>query len=655
MEQHVIIQKLVETIKGRKILAAVFYTFNFDVKLFENYLLPVFLPNVNFSDIEIQNSILWRKYANDLPPVTVYCDFHAKSNDAPTLGYTVRAFDIKTREGKKPCFHPKNSFILLDDNTLLVMTGSNNLSVGGWCTNIEGVSVFEMKNDTYFPYTLKSEIRRFVNEVLQTVDKPPTEAEQMLERFFSQRKHTGHNDKRFYSSIPGSFAKLLYELVKENENYPFSRIEIISPYFSTSVKFVEESLGFSSENKIYALTPYSATNLADITQDVYTSFQDAGIVWSRMIQVDDDKVFRFNHSKIYRLKGENKMFTIIGSANFTDAGWKGAKMTGNIENAVVYTEQVSNWKDLLIEYNNPEIQFSLSNGDELSFDQRYDVPDLNFVLDWFNKTLSYDNPKKNKFKGLIMLPGKNYEIIADYGNKILLNAAQIDELADNSIIKVHEYGTQREFYFYPLNLNIENKPYSSMLKLNDRELIELWQQVSIKDRDKNEIADLLERFISSRIDNEGEFLVKQGLSKSTLNMMASHINALIKLEERLFNSPLKVTEYGKSKELVNYYLFTNNIDTLTGYRNLLKEMLKESAILPGVQWFLLNLLLHYFYDYTKISRVYEQLRTSKEGLKAKIEKARIEISEEIKILKKNIKPGEINENLYKWILNQIRK
>ena len=66
MEQHVIIQKLVETIKGRKILAAVFYTFNFDVKLFENYLLPVFLPNVNFSDIEIRNSILWRKYANDL-------------------------------------------------------------------------------------------------------------------------------------------------------------------------------------------------------------------------------------------------------------------------------------------------------------------------------------------------------------------------------------------------------------------------------------------------------------------------------------------------------------------------------------------------------------------------------------------------------------
>jgi len=655
MEQHVIIQKLVETIKGRQILAAVFYTFNFDVKLFENYLLPVFLPNVNFSDIEIQNSILWRKYANDLPPITVYCDFHAKSNDAPTLGYTVRAFDIKTKEGKKPCFHPKNSFILLDDNTLLIMTGSNNLSVGGWCTNVEGISVFEMKNDTYFPYTLKSDIRRFVNEVLQTIDKPPTEAEQLLERFFSQRKHTGHNDKRFYSSISGSFAKLLYELVKENENYPFSRIEIISPYFSTSVNFVEESLSFSSENKIYALTPYSATNFADITKDVYNNFQDVGIVWSRMLQVDDDKVFRFNHSKIYRLKGENKMFTIIGSANYTDAGWKGAKLTGNIESAVVYTEHVSNWKDLLIEYNNPEIQFSLSNGDELSFDQRYDVPDLNFVLDWFNKTLSYDNPKKNKFKGLIMLPGKNYEIIADHGNKIQLNASQIDELADNSIIKVHEYGTQREFYFYPLNLNIENKPYSSKLKLNDRELIELWQQVSIKDRDKNEIADLLERFISSRLDSEGDLLVKQGLSKSTLNMMASHINALIKLEERLFNSPLKVAEYGKSKELVDYYLFTNNIDTLTGYRNLLKEMLKESAILPGVQWFLLNLLLHYFYDYTKISRVYEQLRTSKEGLKAKIEKARIEITEEIKILKKNIKPGEINENLYKWIFNQIRK
>ena len=97
MEQNVIIEKLKEVITGRKVTAAAFYTFNFDSRFFENYLLPLFLPHVNFSEIEIQNSILWRKYVNDLPPITVYCDFHAKSKDAPTLNYHVRTIDIKSR------------------------------------------------------------------------------------------------------------------------------------------------------------------------------------------------------------------------------------------------------------------------------------------------------------------------------------------------------------------------------------------------------------------------------------------------------------------------------------------------------------------------------------------------------------------------------
>ncbi len=99
MEQYVIIEKLKDLIKQRRVVAALFYTFNFDPKFFENYILTLFLPDVNFSDIEIQNTIFWRKYAAELPPVTVYCDFHAKSTDAPSLGYTVKSIDIKTKNG----------------------------------------------------------------------------------------------------------------------------------------------------------------------------------------------------------------------------------------------------------------------------------------------------------------------------------------------------------------------------------------------------------------------------------------------------------------------------------------------------------------------------------------------------------------------------
>lgn len=655
MEQNVIIEKLKETIKGRKVFSAVFYTFNFDARFFENYLLPLFLPHVNFSEIEIQNSILWRKYVNDLPPVTVYCDFHAKSLDAPTLNYQVRSIDIKSRNGIKPCFHPKNNFILLEDWTLLVMTGSNNLSVGGWCTNVEGISIFELKSGSYFPYHLKHQLWNFMKDICFKNEYQYTEAEQKLDVFFRQRVHTNDSDKRFYCSTSNNLYDIFKQLVIENDNLPFNRIEVISPYFSSSLGFIKQTLNFSKENIVYALTPYCATNLADITQETFVNFQEAGIFWSRLSQNTDDKVFRLNHSKIYRLKGVDKMFTLIGSANYTEAGWAGTKQNGNVESAMVYIEPVTNWEDMLIEYNNPEIQFSESNGDESATDQRYDSPDIQFTLDWSEKKLFYQFLKKSDFNGIIVLPGKNYVISTENIVEIPLNNDQINSLTDNSIIKVHQYFTQREFYFFPLQVNYECKPYSSKLKLNDRELLELWQQVSIREKDKNEIGNLIEKFILSRVDNEGEFIGIKGISKSTMNMIASHINALIKLDARIFERPSKKNDFGKSKELIDYYLFTNNIDTLIGYRNLLKEMANEKAILPGVQWFLLNLLFLQFYDYSKIAQAYEYLNSSKEKMKERVEKYRLEISDEMKILKKSMKSDVPNENLYKWIANQIRK
>ena len=655
MEPQVIIEKLKSSIAGRKIIAAVFYTFNFDARFFENYLLPIFLPDVNFSEIEIQNRILWRRYARELPPLTVYCDFHAKSNDAPSLAYDIKAIDLKTKNGKKPCFHPKNTFILLEDWSLLVMTGSNNLSVGGWCTNVEGVSLIEMKNDNYFPYLLKSEIRQFITGLRFANEMEPTQAEQLLEQFLNQRKHTDKADHRFYNSITKKFDALFSELLKENNEQPFKRIEIISPYFSKKTELINGTIPFSEGHKLFVLTPFNATNYVDITKETYDNFENEGVVWSRLLHTDDDKVFRFNHSKIYRLKGETKMYTIIGSANYSNAGWRGYKQDGNIESAIIYIEDVSIWKNWLVEYNNPDIQFAQQNGDEASFEQRFDVPDLSFTLDWFNRKLIYTNLKRANFKGIIMLPGKNHEFVTGKNIEIQLNESQINSLADNSIIKVHEYGTLREFYFFPFNLNIESKPYSSKLKLNDRELIELWQQVSAKEQDKNEIGDLLERYISSRLDKEGELLDKKTISKSTLNMMASHINALIKLSERLFTIPQKVKEYEKSKELIDYYLFTNNIDTIVGYRNLLKEMLKEKAILPGVAWFLFNLLAYDCYNLAKISRTYKQLNGSTVGLKAKVENVRLEIQNEMKPLKKAINADKINKNLFDWVLAQIKE
>jgi len=144
MEQHVLIDQLKEKIQDTRVKAALFHTFEFDAEFFEHYLLPVFLPEIPFSDNKIHNAILWRQYQQHLPPITVYCDFYGKSEkSAPTLPYRVHAI------ARKPAFHPKTSFILTEDNRLVVFTGSNNLTESGWCKNLEGFGVLDLKNGSY--------------------------------------------------------------------------------------------------------------------------------------------------------------------------------------------------------------------------------------------------------------------------------------------------------------------------------------------------------------------------------------------------------------------------------------------------------------------------------------------------------------------------
>ena len=94
MHKFILGEKLKEEISGHKIKAAVFHTFNFDPDFFENYLLPLLLPDITFGDNKIQNTILWKKYQTELPPVTVYCDFHAKAQKGIHLDYTIRTVDI---------------------------------------------------------------------------------------------------------------------------------------------------------------------------------------------------------------------------------------------------------------------------------------------------------------------------------------------------------------------------------------------------------------------------------------------------------------------------------------------------------------------------------------------------------------------------------
>jgi hypothetical protein len=652
-EHYVIIEKLKESLGKRKISAAVFYTFNFDSKFFENYILPFFLPDVPFSNNEIQNAILWRRYSSELPPVTVYCDFHAKSPEAPSLKYEVRAIDLKSLHGNKPCFHPKVSFLLLDDNSLLILTGSNNISISGWCKNEEIVSVVELNKRKFFPYYLKHAIKNFLSESKSLVPLDLSVAEVKVESFLKQRIHTKHINLVFYSSFSTDFRKLLDDLKGENLNKPFSRIEIISPYISDSKSFIEDALKYSEFGKIYLLTPYDCINETSVTEQNYIKYCELGVIWSDFVKPGSEKGFRFNHSKVYRFQGEKNMYTVVGSVNFTEAGWKGSKRGGNVESAIVYIQPVAEFKPWLKESVNPDLIFAKSNSDETSSDERFDVPDIKFSIDWLEKKLIYESLKLHDFKGKIKLGGKNCDIKIAKCIKINLNEEQLTLLAENSIIHVQEYGTMREILFYPTHINLESKPIGIKLKLNDKELLELWSHISANEKVKNEITDLLDRYLTDRIDLEDDLIGKVIPFKSTINMIASHINAIIKLEETIFKIPSRISGFSRSAEITEYYLFANNIDTISGYRNLLNNMSKDGVLLPSVHWFLLNLLRENLYQDKKVIDFFKTVRVIPVTLKDRLNKTRESLIKEIKDLKKKLNPDEIKVS--DWVYSHIKE
>lgn len=652
MKQFVIIEKLKEQINGRAVKAAVFYTFNFSARFFENYILTTFLPHVNFSDNEIQNAILWRKYYQELPPVTVYCDYHQKGTEAPSIDYLVQTVDMPSGKLGKPCFHPKISLLLLNDGSLIVLVGSNNLTVGGWCTNKEIMSVVELKSGVDFPYDLKKALEGFVVENQNRIGVEPSESEGHILDFFRQRKHTDNNEISFFSSANSNFKALLQQLLNQAGDDRFLEAEVISPYMPKDSGLLSDLETYVPIDQVKIHTPYKSTVEADITEELYQEFATRGVKWAKFKEPDKEKGFRFNHSKCYRLRGNHVSYTIIGSVNFTKSAWAGKLAGGNAEAALIVKEPADSWASWLVPHTDERLVFVTEPGDEAASETRYDVPVLRFILNWSAGSLEYSNPVKQNFSGKLLFSHRN--IVMQTGKQHLkLDPEILSELASDALIRVKQFHTGREFFFFPVQMGLENKPLPLKLRLSDNELLKLWENVSIKEQAKSEIADLIERFIMDRQDQEGDISKERGQEKSTLNMMSSHISALLHLEERIFPVPQLKRDYIRAKELLDYYLFANNIDTLSGYRNLLKEMDKDGVLLKSFYWFALNLIKARFYDLKRIRRFYREMEFDSSGLKKKVDQVKELLDKEIARLQRELKKERVSNEMLTWIKSKI--
>ena len=649
MQQFVFKEQIREAIAGRKVTAALFYTFNFDPRFFENYLMPLFVPEKTFRDEAIYNKILWRHCQKEglIPPITVYCDFFAKDNTtAPSLGYQIHCVRTPAAPGYTCNFHPKHIFLLLqqgNEQSLLLITGSGNITVSGWCENFEGISIQEFPKNNSRPKMVQTNHLQDIireNAGLRSFTSALSEAEEAICNFL---RYVDFDSKQYFSSLKQSFKTFLEEQVFHNDK--ISEIEIISPYFSDDTSllcYLQKQAPI-----VKCLVPLTRQYEIQLAKHTFLKLQENGLVWCEWElyrEHNRNNEVRNLHAKIYRLQGKNRTYTIIGSVNFTNPAWKkysSSRNEANIEAAWLYIENRQSPLLKPKQINTDAYRFiDKENQDQAAgaFAER-NIPEIDFVLNWKLETLKIQ--VRSQAKDFFFYNISKDTPVTKGNSQVRLSSNDIKKLTRNTLIEiVHKAadGATTVFCYYIQQEDIAAKPLD--FHLDAIQILKYWALLGDEYAQESAIQAIAE----SATDESGIVEENRLPGKTLLNEMAAHFNGLIKLEQHIFNQSAK-----NIPRIVHYYLLSENIDTLPYYLKDLKAQLTDKKILQSFYWMILQIIQTNFYDHalkkvkTLRSDEYQSLMKELRDRKKILNKTTDQVAEEIKM----------TDGQKHWIMKQL--
>lgn len=604
-----------KALEGCTVQAALFTSFNFEPRFFENYVMPLLVPSESFGQDELFNNIRWRwLYAQSkVPNVAVYVDQYAKSGaDAPLLDYTVHSISMPGKGRVRGAFHPKVSLILANhekEERLILLCGSGNLTEGGWCKNAEAFTMLTLIPNVYFPRNLREELVSFLGHAaaLRKATEDTSIAEERIRAFLNKRGRTEETTCSLYHSGNGSLATVLEEHVN---SAPVERIEVISPYCEPSDSEIKKLLTFCSDVRIQVPMMGGCCALAEM---VYDTYENAGAVWYE----PPPQIDRWCHAKAYRffMAGSNQTHTVIGSVNLTKPGWSGLKGAPvyNMEAALLLKEKIKEPEYLLTQRAQKSTltfrpELADSDEAEIASVQRYETPDILFTIDWTNGELFWRS-RSLRNPCLLQLPGRTVEITQRGALLLRSNSegrALLKAIAKNCLLRVEEQrdGTTVEHYYYPLQKGFQQKPFP--INYSAADILKLWDQLGNADAFTDEaIAKFLERLTEHIVDASGAILRDNYVSSSLLNEQARYFSSLIRLERYLYKPDYdKLAQYKQedARREILYYLSADNINTLPALLTDLEGQHEEGSIQNGFLLILLSMLKQRFYDPRRLKR-----------------------------------------------------
>lgn len=339
-----------ERMRGRRLLSAVFLTYQFDPGFFEQELLPVLFDvplshSVPIRLVQLEDAI--RELRGE---IAVYYDSNGLvAGDAGSARLDVRRIPIQHRTG---IFHPKNVFLLteseeekngegINTQTLIIASLSANLTRAGWWENVEACHVEEITEGD--KTRLKDDLAAFLERLRRKASASTKHAALGEILLFmrrashrqlksaSRRLHTHYYDGA--KSIPDFLDQTAGHLIRG------AYLEVISPYFddATSCGPLEALISRFQPKEVRVFLPRSAGGEGLCRAELYDSVRALpGVHWGHFhkdflrLGRSDGAGERFVHAKVYRFFTQNpkREICFVGSANLTSAAHQTG---GNVE------------------------------------------------------------------------------------------------------------------------------------------------------------------------------------------------------------------------------------------------------------------------------------------------------------------------------------
>jgi hypothetical protein len=336
--------------EGCRLVAAVFLTYQFDPGFFEQEVLPVFI-DMPLSHVPTIRLLQLEDALRGVPGgIAVYYDANGLSTgDAGSARLDIRRIPIQHKKG---IFHPKNAFVLIEDDeadeeghrarSLVVASMSANLTRSGWWENVEccHVEVLQEGDRT----RLKDDVATFLRKLRSSAPEETDHGaiNHILEflKSVEQRPHKsaeGRVHTHFYSGLV-PLADFLDELV--GRDIRRAHLEVISPYFDDRAECgpLKELVERFQPREVRVFLPRSAAGEALVRQELFEAVAAMeNVQWSHLPNAKflrrgaaEDAGERFVHAKVYRFftKSPKREITFVGSANLTTAAHSRG---GNVE------------------------------------------------------------------------------------------------------------------------------------------------------------------------------------------------------------------------------------------------------------------------------------------------------------------------------------